>query len=99
MTPAASTTDELCEAAIDLARGAAGDAPSPEDAAEQLANQAGDDRAALEAARDRLVARLRADQADFDATGGLALLNRALATYGWSEPFDWKQRWAQHRKP
>lgn len=97
MTP--TRTDTICDTAIELSRNAGTPGTSPEAAADRLVVAADGDRAALEAARDRLAVRLRINQADFEATGALTLLNRALAAYGWIEPFDWKRRWAQHRKP
>ena len=36
---------------------------------------------------------------DWDATRALTLLNKALVEFGWKDPFDWKVRWSQRRKP
>lgn len=91
VTAAGSTTDALCVRALELR-------PGP-DAEGELVAMAGDDRAALEAARDHFVDRLHDHGDDWAATAALTLLNRSLSRYGWSERYDWKVRWAQHRKP
>jgi hypothetical protein len=65
----------------------------------KLVAAAGGDRRALESARDFLASRLHADPADLQASAGLTLLNRAIAEVPPSDPFDWRVRWAQHRKP
>ena len=36
---------------------------------------------------------------DFEATAALRNLNRAIATVGWTNPYDWRVRWKQGRKP
>jgi hypothetical protein len=64
-----------------------------------LLSAAGNDRAALEEARRRYALRLHGRSDDWEATAALALLNRALATIGTEDPFDWRERWARHRKP
>ncbi len=68
-------------------------------AAAELVTLVGRDRAVLEAARDQIATRLHVNVADFAATKTLTLLNRALSTYGWTDPFDWKERWGRGRKP
>jgi hypothetical protein len=73
--------------------------PPGEASESELVVMAGDDRHALEAARDRVVYRLHGHADDYAATAALTLLNRALVRYGWSEPYDWKARYAKHRKP
>lgn len=89
---ATDVTDAICAQALrPQLRGAEAEA--------ELVTMAGVDREALEAARDRMVTRLHRRPDDWDATGALTLLNRALARYGWVERYDWKVRWAQHRKP
>lgn len=83
--------DTLCTRAREL---------SPGDASEsELVVLTGDDRGALEAARNRVAYRLHGHPDDYTATAALTLLNRALVRYGWSERYDWKVRWAKHRKP
>jgi hypothetical protein len=59
----------------------------------------GDDRALLEAAQRELALHLHSHPDDWVATAALILLNKALVQYGWSDPYDWKVRWSQHRKP
>jgi hypothetical protein len=56
---------------------------------------AGTDKAGLEQARAELVARLSRRSDDYQATAALSLVNRALASVGWDNPYDWKHR----RKP
>jgi hypothetical protein len=85
--------DDLAARATDLA------ASKDEDAASVLIDAAGGDRAALEAARDQLASYLHTHTDDWRATGGLTLLNRVLASLPHSDPFDWRVRWAHHRKP
>lgn len=89
-----STSDLLYERAAKLAR----DVPAPEAVADLLLLAAGD-RAALERARNRYAGRLHGQPDDWEATAALRLLNRALAELKWTDPLDWKQRWARHRKP
>lgn len=86
-----SLIDTLCARAVGLPPGDGSEA--------ELVALAGDDRAALEAARDRLVTSLHRQADDYQATAALTLLNRALGRYGWTERYDWKVRWAKHRKP
>ncbi|MDQ2729809.1 MAG: hypothetical protein M3Y91_18575 [Actinomycetota bacterium] len=83
--------DAICARARELSPGEASEA--------ELVVMAGDDRDALEAARDRVAYRLHGHAGDHAATAALTLLNRALVRYGWSERYDWKVRWAKHRKP
>lgn len=91
MVGTATLIDTLCARALEL---------SPGDASEsELVVMAGDDRDALEAARNRVAYRLHGHADDYTATGALTLLNRALVRYGWTERYDWKVRWAKHRKP
>lgn len=68
-------------------------------AVDELIALVGRDRAVLEAARDQVVVRLHHNTGDWSATRTLTLLNRALSSYGWSDPFDWKVRWTRGRKP
>ncbi|MDQ6782890.1 MAG: hypothetical protein M3063_05490 [Actinomycetota bacterium] len=86
-----TTIDALCARACELAPGDASES--------ELVVMAGDDRDALEAARNRLAHRLHGHADDYAATAALTLLNRSLVRYGWSERYDWKVRWAKNRKP
>lgn len=52
-------------------------------------------RPELERARDELVKRIHERSDDYEATGALGLVNKALATVGWDDPYNWKHR----RKP
>lgn len=73
--------------------------PDQRQAAEELVRLTGTDRSALESARNHLASVLHNRTDDWEATAALTLLNRALAQYGWSDPYDWKVRWRQGRKP
>lgn len=84
-------TDTLCQQALTLAGDGAGDGGVSE-----LVSLAGSDRTALVAARDAFARRLRDHSDDYAATGALRLLNRALSSYGWTDPYDWRQRFG-HR--
>jgi hypothetical protein len=90
-TTSPSLTDTLAQRAIGL--------PAGEGSEDELIALAGTDRAALEAARNRMAARLHGRADDYQATAALTLLNRALARYGWYEKYNWKVRYAKHRKP
>jgi hypothetical protein len=92
--PTTSSSQELVSRARELA---ARDDRS--EAAAELAEMAGDDRGLLEAARNEVVMRLHSDPDDWGATGALTLLNHALVKFGWKDPYDWKVRWSQNRKP
>ena len=88
--PGTITTDKIWQRAAELA----GQSDRAAAIAE-LVQLAGDDRPALESARDRYAARLHGDGSDWAATAALTLLNRALSAYGWADPYDWSMR----RKP
>jgi hypothetical protein len=65
-----------------------------------LIAEAGGDRAAVEAARDRVAAHLHRAVDDYEATATLQLLNRALSRMPRVDPLDWRVRWHQRfRKP
>lgn len=83
--------ESLCSRALELPPGDTSEA--------ELVAMAGDDRAALEGARNRFASRLHGHADDYSATAALRLINRALVRYGWSERYDWKVRWAKNRKP
>jgi hypothetical protein len=84
--------DPVAEEALALA-GTLGSDESLAAAVQQLA--ASGDRQALEQAQADLVQRIHVRSDDFQATAALNLVNRALASVGWSDPFSWKHR----RKP
>jgi len=94
MTP--TTSDAVFDQAAELARDTD---PATVDAVAALLTTAGDDLRALEVARDRYVTQLHSHRDDWSATGALTLLNKALADVHRTDPLDWKQRWAKHRKP
>ncbi|MHB1534019.1 MAG: hypothetical protein ACYC1D_05290 [Acidimicrobiales bacterium] len=76
-----------------------GASPDRAGAVAELTAAAGDDLGALEAARDRYARHLHGRSDDWEATAALTLLNRAVASVGKRDPFDWKERWGRHRKP
>lgn len=80
-------TDPICTEALRLA-----DDRDGNDAVDRLVALAGTNRAALVAARDAFARRLHGHPDDFAATAALRLLNRALAAYGWQDPYDWRSR-------
>jgi hypothetical protein len=88
-----STLDALIELAGHLGQPGAG--MDKESGARQLIERAGGDRPALEEARNVYARHLHGRSDDWNATGALSLLNRALTDSGWVDPFDWKGR----RKP
>ncbi len=91
-----TTIDTLEARALELA--AAGTEPA--EAATTLARAAGGDRASLEEARNRVARRMHGNSADFSAGAALALLNKALVSFGWVDPYNWKQRLGNRlRKP
>lgn len=93
--PAPAGTDALIERAYELSRSGRG----PE-AADELVAAAGPARGDLEAARDRVAARVHARVSDFEATAALQLLNRALSRAPIHDPLDWRVRWTQRfRRP
>jgi len=94
---AASNADVIYTKAAMLAHDAEG--ANPDGAVDALISAAGDDRAALEEARNRYALRLHGRSDDWEATAALTLLNRALAVLGTQDPFDWKERWSRRRKP
>ncbi len=91
-----TTADELIRKAGEVAR--AGDA-NGSGASDSLVSAAGGDRQLLEAARDKVAARLHGRADDWDATAALTMLNRALSRMPRTDPLDWRVRWAHHRKP
>ena len=81
-----------------LIRAAYGEGGEPANVTEML-HLAGEDRKALEEARNAVAGRLHDRPDDYQATAALRTLNRTIAELGWVDPYDWKVRWAQHRKP
>jgi hypothetical protein len=95
---AATTSDMIERRAFELA--GTGDAGNHDGAVAALVEAAGGDRAALEEARNRVARRLHGHAGDWPATAALGLLNRALVSTGWSDPYDWRIRWSQpFRRP
>ncbi len=84
---------------VDALYARAAELPPGESSEAELVALAGSDRDALEAARNRYSVRLHGHADDHRATAALTLLNRALMRYGWTERYDWRVRWAKHRKP
>lgn len=80
-------TDPICAEALRLAGEGGGD-----EAVARLVAMAGKDREALVAARDAFARRLHGHADDYAATAALRLLNRAVAAYGWHDPYDWRSR-------
>lgn len=58
----------------------------------ELIRLANDEPAPLQAARAVLVGRLRRQSGDYAATGGLTLLNAAIARLGWVGDYTWEPR-------
>lgn len=88
------TPDEVLSRAKELAGASNGSA------VQQLVADAGGDRAAVEAARDRVVAHLHTAVDDFEATAVLQLLNRTLSAMPRVDPLDWRVLWGQRfRRP
>ncbi|MGH9106509.1 MAG: hypothetical protein ACRDZX_11880 [Acidimicrobiales bacterium] len=85
--------DPTAERAVALANASGGALDGLRQGADELA--AAGDRAQLERARAELVTRIRQRSDDYEATAALSLVNRALATLGWPDPYSWKHR----RKP
>jgi hypothetical protein len=88
------TPDDLVTQAAEFTRSGDGAA-----AIDKLLAIAGGDRAVVEAARDRVAARIHGRVDDFEATAVLRLLNQALARIPRTDPLDWRVRWSRHRKP
>ncbi len=87
-----SVPDPVAEEAVVLTA-TLGSSESLDAAVDQLA--ASGDREALERAQADLVGRIHERSDDFQATAALNLINRALASVGWPDPYSWKHR----RKP
>ncbi|HET9077041.1 MAG TPA: hypothetical protein VFN68_08915 [Acidimicrobiales bacterium] len=93
--PGRPGSDALVARAYDLSRAGVTQA-----AVDELLSAASESRPDLEAARDRVAARVHARVDDFDATAALQLLNRALSRAPIHDPLDWKPRWGQRfRRP
>jgi hypothetical protein len=95
MTTTTALDDVIARAGELAHQGATADA-----AASEILGAAGGDRRTVEAARDRVAARVRSRVDDFEATAVLTLLNRVLSRLPIHDPLDWKVRWTQRfRRP
>jgi hypothetical protein len=83
-------SDPIVERAVAL--GAAGPGQDRDGALAELIRLAGDLPAPLHDARAILVGRVRRQSADYAATGGLTLVNAAIARLGWHGDHTWKPR-------
>ncbi len=83
------TTAPALDDVIACARDLASRGVAAADAADEVLAVAGGDRRAVEAARDRVAARLRARVDDFEATATLQMLNRVLSHLPIHDPLDW----------
>jgi hypothetical protein len=89
------TPEAIASRALEVAK----DGPGP-DAVEAVIAAAGGDRSVLEAARDRMASRVHTAVDDYDASGALTLLNRALSEIPRHDPLDWRVLWTQRfRRP
>jgi hypothetical protein len=64
----------------------------------QLIRLAEGNRASLEEARDALVRRISMRSDDYEATGGLTVINAALAEVGWPAGITWESRRTRPRR-
>jgi hypothetical protein len=91
----AATSDDIRALGLELAG-----SPDRDDRVARLVEAAGGDRFVLESARNDVAKALHGKAGDFTATSALALLNKALVSVGWTDPYDWKIRWSQRfRRP
>ena len=91
-----TTIESLETQALELAT--AGTEPAA--AVTTLVNAAAGDRDSLEEARNRVARRMHGNSGDLAAGAALALLNKALVSFGWVDPYNWKQRLGNRlRKP
>jgi hypothetical protein len=89
----AAATSALTENAIALSAAVHAGSKTTDEAVRELAGEG--DRVALHNARAELVALIYGRSDDYEATGALTLVNKALAAVGWYDPYSWKHR----RKP
>ena len=75
-----------------VALGAAGPGHDRDGALGELIRLAGDEPAPLHDARAILVGRIRGRSEDYAATGGLTLVNAAIARLGWHGDYTWEPR-------
>jgi hypothetical protein len=85
-----TVSDPIVERAVAL--GAASSGPDRDGALGELIHLAGDQPAPLHDARAILVGRVRLQSGDYAATGGLTLVNAAIARLGWHGDHTWKPR-------
>lgn len=91
-----TTIDSLEARALELAAGGTDQAG----AAAALVEAAAGDRSSLEEARNRVARRMHGNSADLTAGAALSMLNKALVSFGWIDPYNWKQRLGNRlRKP
>jgi hypothetical protein len=91
-----TTIDNLETRALELA--VAGTEPAA--AVTTLVDAAAGDRKSLEEARNRVARRMHGNSGDLSAGAALALLNKALVSFGWIDPYNWKKRLGNRlRKP
>jgi hypothetical protein len=83
-------SDPIVERAVAL--GASGMGDDREGALGELIRLAGDQPTPLHDARTILVGRVRRQSGDYAATGGLTLVNAAIARLGWHGDHTWKPR-------
>ena len=83
-------SEPIVERAVAL--GGAGPGQDRDGALVELIRLAGDEPAALHGARTILVGRIRGQSADHAATGGLTLVNAAIARLGWHGDYTWEPR-------
>ena len=83
-------SDPIVECAVAL--GAAGPGQDRDGALGELIRLAGDEPAPLHGARAILVGRIRGQSEDYAATGGLTLVNAAIARLGWHGEHTWLPR-------
>lgn len=95
--PVMTSADDAVRLAITLSSGNGSPGnqhaqPNTGDAVGELAHAG---REALQEARGKLVQRIYLRSDDYEATAALSLVNKALASLGWEDPYIWKHR----RKP
>jgi hypothetical protein len=85
-----SAPDPIADQAVALASVTGTGSRTTDEAVGELASAG--DHDALIAARADLLGRIQQRSDDYAATGGLTLVNKALAVVGWVDPSSWKHR-------